>query len=121
MTLIICNFYCDCLSVVSLPNLKCKRDQTVIVKKRDKHAMEVMRCQLRQSQEQVRQLTTGKKSMQKRDQRAEKNRDIAVADVGHLLDLARANHLHVPLALVQSRFVTSQTVTNILICQWVPG
>ena len=114
MTLIICNFYCDCLSVVSLPNLKCKRDQTVIVKKRDKRAMEVLRRQLRQSQEQVRQLTTGKKSMQKRAQRAEKNRDIAVADVSHLLDLARANHLHVPPTLVQSRFVTSQTVTNIL-------
>ena len=75
--------------------------------------MEVLRRQLRQSQEQVRQLTTGKKSMQKRAQRVEKNRDIAVADVTRLLDLARANHLHVPPTLVQSRFVTSQTVTNI--------
>ena len=113
MTLIICNFYCDCLSVVSLPNPKCKRDQTVIVKKRDKRAMEVLQRQLHQSQEQVRQLTTGKKNMQKRAQRAEKSRDIAVADVGRLLDLARANHLHVPPAIVQSRFVTSQT-QNIL-------
>ena len=113
MTLIICNFYCDCLSVVSLPNLKCKRDQTVIVKKRDKRAMEVLRRQLCQIQEQVRQLTTGKKSMQKRAQRAEKNRDIAVADVSHLLDLARANHLHVPPTLVQNRFVTPQKVANI--------
>ena len=111
--LIICNFYCDCLSVASLPNLKCKRDQTVIVKKRDKRAMEVLRRQLRQSQEQVRQLTTGQKSMLKCAQHAEKNRDIAVADVSHLLDLARANHLHVPPTLVQSRFVTSQTVANI--------
>ena len=51
--------------------------------------------------------------MQKRAQRAEKNRDIAVADVTRLLDLARANDLHVPPTLVQSRFVTSQTVANI--------
>ena len=51
--------------------------------------------------------------MHKRAQRAEKNWDIAVADVSRLLDLARANHLHVPPTLVQSRFVTSQTVTNI--------
>ena len=80
----------------------------MIVKKRDKRAAEVLQRQLRQNQEQVRQLTTAKKSLQKRAQRAEKSRDIAVADVGHLLDLARANHLHVLPALVLSRVVTTQ-------------
>ena len=98
---------------MSLPNLQCKRDQTVIVKKGDKPAMEVLWRQLRQNQEQVRQLTTAKKRLQKRAQRAEKSWDIAVADVVHLLDLACANHLHVPPAFVLSPFVTSQT-QNIL-------
>ena len=92
---------------MSLPNLHCKWDQTVIVKKRGKRAVEMLRRQLRQNQDQVRQLTTAKKTLQKRAQRAEKSWDIAVADVGRLLDLARANHLHVPPALVLSRVVTA--------------
>ena len=92
---------------MSLPNLQCKRDQTVIVKKWDKRAVEVLRRQLRQNQDQVRQLTTVKKSLQKWAQHAEKSRDITVPDVGHLLDLARANHLHVPPALVLGRVVTA--------------
>ena len=87
-----------------LPNLHCKWDQTVIVKKRDKRAVEVLQ---RQNQDQVQQLTTAMKSLQKQAQHAEKCRDIAVADVGRLYDLARTNHLHVPPALVLSRVVTA--------------